>query len=544
MKVLHPTIPLQQSQPDAEALIKGGRPERRVYKLVLTGGPCGGKTTGQAMLATFFENLGWKVFRVPETATVLMSGGIAFGDLNEEQVMDFQVNLIKTMLSLEDTYFSMAEKTVGQNVLVICDRGTMDASAYISPQEWERLLDKLDLEESHICENRYDQIVHMVSAANGAEDFYSVEDHAARFEGLELARERDRKAMEAWSEHPYVDIVDNKSDFDSKLNHLVDLVVKRIGLEIGDRFKANSRKVKFVVRGKLPEESKFPKFTDFDVVHHYLQANRKGIQSRLRKRSRLGRCTYTCTVRRPERKGQIVEVKSTLSRKEYENLLNHADPRHYPVFKTRRCFLYNNQQYQLDIYRDPCHPRCKDMMLLETFTTVASDDVINSLPPFLKICKEVTGDPAFSMYNLALKSEWIDNAHDFCQKLESDEDAVEDDDEDEDDLEDQESLLDDDLDKENNNNNNIVLDEEEIMSKQKAAAAAAAAAAEKKKGQGSKKKVEPAIILLEDFDDGELNLKRHQLDVLQAHQRLLRINRRGSTQSNNSVQLNASSPKD
>jgi hypothetical protein len=31
------------------------------------------------------------VFRVPETATVLMSGGIAFGELNEEQVMDFQV---------------------------------------------------------------------------------------------------------------------------------------------------------------------------------------------------------------------------------------------------------------------------------------------------------------------------------------------------------------------------------------------------------------------------------------------------------------------
>ena len=73
---------------------QGGRPERRVYKLVLTGGPCGGKTTGQSTLATFFENLGWKVFRVPETATVLMSGGIAFGELNEEQVMDFQVNNI------------------------------------------------------------------------------------------------------------------------------------------------------------------------------------------------------------------------------------------------------------------------------------------------------------------------------------------------------------------------------------------------------------------------------------------------------------------
>ena len=35
-------------------------------------GPCGGKTTGQARLCTFFENLGWKVFRVPEAANILL----------------------------------------------------------------------------------------------------------------------------------------------------------------------------------------------------------------------------------------------------------------------------------------------------------------------------------------------------------------------------------------------------------------------------------------------------------------------------------------
>ena len=79
-------------------IFQGVHPSRRVYKLVLTGGPCGGKTTGQAKLATFFENLGWKVFRVPETATVLMSGGIAFGDLNEEQIFDFQVIIYQKSL--------------------------------------------------------------------------------------------------------------------------------------------------------------------------------------------------------------------------------------------------------------------------------------------------------------------------------------------------------------------------------------------------------------------------------------------------------------
>jgi hypothetical protein len=44
-----------------------------------------------------------------------------------------------------------------------------------------------------------------------------VEDHSARFEGLELARDRDRKAMEAWAEHPYRDFVDNRVDFEQKV---------------------------------------------------------------------------------------------------------------------------------------------------------------------------------------------------------------------------------------------------------------------------------------------------------------------------------------
>ena len=64
-----------------------------VWKLVLTGGPCGGKTTGQTRLATFFENLGWKVYRVPETANLLLSGGINFADLTPEAAEKFQVKI-------------------------------------------------------------------------------------------------------------------------------------------------------------------------------------------------------------------------------------------------------------------------------------------------------------------------------------------------------------------------------------------------------------------------------------------------------------------
>ena len=55
------------------------------------------------------------------------------------------------------------------------------------------------------------------------------------------------------------------------------------------------------------------------------------------------------------------------------------------------------------LHREPCHERCKDLILLETFTTLSSEDLRANMPPFLKVAKEVTGDPAFSMFNLALR---------------------------------------------------------------------------------------------------------------------------------------------
>ena len=59
------------------------------------------------------------------------------------------------------------------------------------------------------------------------------------------------------------------------------------------------------------------------VVHHYLHSAKKGVQTRLRKRVRTGRATYTFTVRKPELQGQVVEVKQPISQRDYNNLLSH-----------------------------------------------------------------------------------------------------------------------------------------------------------------------------------------------------------------------------
>ena len=88
----------------------------KVWRLVLTGGPCGGKTTGQSRLATFFENIGWKVYRVPETATVLLSGGVNFAELSEKAAEKFQANLLKTMIQIENSFFDLASSCSSQNL--------------------------------------------------------------------------------------------------------------------------------------------------------------------------------------------------------------------------------------------------------------------------------------------------------------------------------------------------------------------------------------------------------------------------------------------
>ncbi|KAF4529299.1 hypothetical protein B566_EDAN011393 [Ephemera danica] len=439
-------------------------PKKRVYKVVLTGGPCGGKTTGQSRLCTFFENLGWKVFRVPETATVLLSGGIKFSDLtatedseeasaaesvpsldrSEQQTavnlhphdshacphcmaavalcverpseaFKFQENLLRTMVQMENTFFELGDSCT-RNCLIICDRGAMDASAFIDKEKWETLMRNNGWNAVELRDNRYNQIIHMVSAAKGAEDFYTIEDHACRSEGVELARELDDNAAAAWIGHPYFDVIDNSTDFESKICRMIECVCQKLSIDTGDRLLINSRKRKFLVRSPLPPDEVFPSFQDFDVVHHYLQTSTPHMQARLRKRGQNGHWSYIHTIRRPMVRGQVIEVKTQLTHRDYQNLQAQVDESHFTIHKLRRCFLVNSQYFQLDVYREPCHQRCKGLIFLETYTALDDVGIRKVLPSFLDVVEEVTGNPNFSMFNLSLKEDW-NNSKRFCHTM-------------------------------------------------------------------------------------------------------------------------------
>lgn len=50
-----------------------------IPRIVLTGGPCGGKTTGISYLQEKFGDMGFSVICVPETATEVFKSGVQIG---------------------------------------------------------------------------------------------------------------------------------------------------------------------------------------------------------------------------------------------------------------------------------------------------------------------------------------------------------------------------------------------------------------------------------------------------------------------------------
>ena len=69
-------------------------------------------------------------------------------------------------------------------------------------------------------DNRYDAVVHMVTAADGAEEFYANLSNEARYESVEEAVEKDRKLREAYMGHKRWVMIDNTADnFQMKINN-------------------------------------------------------------------------------------------------------------------------------------------------------------------------------------------------------------------------------------------------------------------------------------------------------------------------------------
>ena len=169
---------------------------KNIKKIVLTGGPCGGKTSAISRIVQSLSEMGYSVLVVPETATELIPNGIRpFGDsLNS---YNFQKVVISKQLHKEQLYNDISFILPNDNIVILYDRGLMDSKSYVTEEDFKELFKEFKLTESAVL-SRYDAIIHLVTAADGAEEYYTLENNEARSENAEEARILDKRTLNNW----------------------------------------------------------------------------------------------------------------------------------------------------------------------------------------------------------------------------------------------------------------------------------------------------------------------------------------------------------
>lgn len=103
-------------------------------------------------------------------------------------------------------------------MVILIDRGLCDGSAYVSVEDWQALMDDLNMSVVMLRDNRYDAVLHMVTAAKGAEQFYGM-DNVARYEDVKEAIDKDQRLQEAYMGHKNWARIDNSHpSFEGKIN--------------------------------------------------------------------------------------------------------------------------------------------------------------------------------------------------------------------------------------------------------------------------------------------------------------------------------------
>ena len=102
----------------------------QLKKIVLTGGPCAGKTTALVKVIDHFSSLGFKVFTIPEVPTMFAQAGMDYLTSNHEFFYQGEIATLQEQLGLEDKFIQIAQ-TVKEPAVIVCDRGAMDISAYM-----------------------------------------------------------------------------------------------------------------------------------------------------------------------------------------------------------------------------------------------------------------------------------------------------------------------------------------------------------------------------------------------------------------------------
>lgn len=354
-----------------------------VLKVVLTGGPCGGKTTSMAAIEENFKEKGYHVIIVPEAATTLINSGIRpFGN-NSLSMYDFQKYVMKLQLELENLASIAATETASPTI-IICDRGLLDDKAYVTEKEFQQLLVDFNTTQFDLL-NRYDLVLHLKTAADGKEEFYTTVNNAARTETPEEARQKDQKTLEAWLGHDNLKIIGNDVDFETKIANSIKEVHQLLKTPYPIQ-----RQEKYLVENVDTEKLLATSPVKIDIIQYVRQTDqgeviyRQSIKDNETKYTKITKVDTSETNERIARRQNITE----------DEFYATIPTQEKPLRKTRYCFVHQNQYFRLDIFED-------GLTILEIEDTNKTRK--RSIPHYITVADDVTNSPEYRNSSLYQK---------------------------------------------------------------------------------------------------------------------------------------------
>ncbi len=369
-----------------EELIIESKPQPKISKIVITGGPCAGKSTALSWIQNEFTQKGYYVMFINEAATELINSGLSPAACSN--AIDFQEVILKFQMEREKIYYQAASKMDKEKILIICDRGTLDGKAFLSNYDFESIAASLKTNEIELRDN-YDAVFHLVTAAKGARDCYTLENNRARSEDPEQAAIQDDKIIAAWTGHPHFRVIDNSTDFTTKMKRLM----AEISSFLGEPAPYEIEK-KYLI--EYPDLKKLESMTNcekVDIIQTYLTSD-DGSEVRIRQRGKDGNYIYYKTTKKKISNVKRLELEERLTQQKYLELLMKADPSYRQIRKSRYCLTHDRLYYEIDVY-----PFWKDKAIMEV--ELKSEDEKIDIPPFIKVIREVTNDESYKNKNLA-----------------------------------------------------------------------------------------------------------------------------------------------
>ena len=164
----------------------------------------------------------------------MISNGASYPGLQakREILLQYEQTLLKLQIQFEDAFRGLAAAQ-NQPAIIVCDRGALDIAAYLPEDLWNETM-HMSGSTPESLNQRYDSVIHLVTAACGAEQFYTRSNNAARTETAEEARVLDSKVRRAWIGHPSLHIIPNDSEgFEGKMAESIAIIENRIYEIIG-----------------------------------------------------------------------------------------------------------------------------------------------------------------------------------------------------------------------------------------------------------------------------------------------------------------------